>query len=78
MADGEGVVMVCPTVFQMETVDGPLVAALISYWREKDTYAQGKTGHARLFFPTQVARELARRLLEEADKIEEAAAGREH
>jgi hypothetical protein len=70
MPDGEGIVMGCPAVFQLDTDEGRLVGALISYWRDKDTHAGGATGYARLFFPPQVARDLAQLLLREAEKIE--------
>jgi hypothetical protein len=75
MPDGEGIVMVCPTVFQLDADEGKLVGAQISYWRAEDTYAAGKTGQARLLFPPQVARKLAQALLREADKIEKGDTG---
>jgi hypothetical protein len=70
MPYGEGSVMECPTVFQLDTEEGRFVGALISYWRDEDTYDGGRTGYARLFFPPQVARDLAQALLREAEKIE--------
>ncbi|MBU6462149.1 MAG: hypothetical protein KGK01_00080 [Bradyrhizobium sp.] len=70
MPDGEGIVMGSPTVFQLDTDEGKLVSAQISYWRDEDTHAGGATGYALLLFPPQVARELAQALLREAEKIE--------
>ena len=72
MGDREGIVMHCPPVFPRETDEGTLVAVSASYWRDDDTYERGPGGHALLLLPAQVARDLARRLIEEAEKIDPA------
>jgi hypothetical protein len=68
MSYGEGIVMGCPPVFQVDTDEGRLVSARISYWRDEDTLAAGATGFAQLSFSPQVARDLAKALLREAEK----------
>lgn len=68
MSDEEGVVTVCPLVFVAERDRGTMIAVRLSYWRDDDSYAGGPSGHAQLFLPAELAVDLGRRLLEEAEK----------